>query len=143
MNDYIHKRLIQHLKGMINQRISDIERRKNIHEKTLEHLKNEKFDYTKYSVELSSKSNEIKECKDIIKKSKIHINKLLHIKNTLRFSDLERVCTCLVECNYVKMTHFELSVYLIVGNTWVYKSRLKDIFSINMEPSVNVELDIY
>ncbi len=137
MNDYIHKRLIQHLKGMINQRISDIERRKNIHEKTLEYLKNKKLDCIEYSIGLSSKSGEIKECEYIIKKSKTHISKLLYIKNTLYFSNLERVCACLVKCNYVKMTHFELSAYLIVGNTWVYKSRLKDIFFANIKPSIN------
>ena len=143
MSNCIHKRLTQHLKGMINQRIYDIERRKSIHEKTLESLKNERLDYINYSVELSSNSGEIRECEDVIKKSKVHINKLLYIKNALHFSNLERVCACLVECSYVKMTHFELSVYLIVGNAWIYKSRLKDIFFINMKPSVNVDLDIY
>jgi len=143
MNDYIHKQLTRRFKSMIDSRIFDIKTRKEIHEKTLLSLKNKKSNYVGYGIALSSKSDEIMKCKSVISSCNSHIIKLLYIKSIIRFCNLQRVCACLTKRSYTKMTQFELSLYLIVGNTWIYKPNLRNISFTDINMNTDIELNVH
>jgi len=142
MNGYIHIQLTRHFKSIINQQISDIKRRQTIHEKMLLCLKGIEFNCATKNTLLFSTPEKIKECKNIISLSKNHINKLLYIKKILYYSSSQRVCVCLTERYYAKMTKFELSLYLIMGNAWIGKPKLKNKFLTKTNPNINLELNI-
>jgi len=143
MSNYIDKRLIQHFKNMIDRRISNIERRKEIHESTLLSLRKTRSEYPDYSSGLSSKLKETIACRTIIIKCNAQIGKLLYIKNILYVCDLKRVCTCLAECSYMKMTWLELRLHLTAGVTSMHESKSKNISFVNIDSTTYAELNIH